>query len=158
MTRIHWSILLLVTVLLQRTFLGHLVAINDVAPDMLLVALAFYALRFGRIDGVIAGFLCGLLFDSLGTGIFGLSALTKSIAGFAFGSFTLKILQKHIWNFPLLIAVTVLLHDVIYQYVARFVEDVDLLTMIFRHTLPATVYTVLVGELVYLVVIRRTKG
>ena len=156
MTRIQWSALFLAGVFLQRLFLDHLLSIQDITPDIVLVLLIFYAMRYGRIDGVVAGFLVGVLLDVLDIGVFGLSALAKCVTGFIFGSFTLKQVRKHAWGFPLLLGVTALAHDAMMHYIARiFIEDIPALTLLWRYSVPTTLYTIVVGEMAFLLCSRR---
>ena len=156
MTRIQWSMLFLAGVFVQRLFLNHLLSIRDITPDIVLVLLIFYAMRYGRIDGIIAGFLVGVLLDGLpGTGMFGLSALAKCVTGFIFGSFTLNQVRKHAWGFPLLLGVTALAHDAMMHYITRiFIEDIPALTLLWRYSIPTTLYTIAVGGIAFLLIAR----
>ena len=53
--------------------------------DLVLVAVVAVALLHGRVAGLAAGTVAGLLQDALGGGILGLSGLGKSIAGYFTG-------------------------------------------------------------------------
>lgn len=87
MERYLWSAATVVALLiLQTTFIPFL-SLSGTLPDLLLIWVVVYAIRRGQIEGMVAGFLVGLLEDLLTTQFFGLSALTKTIAGFAAGYF-----------------------------------------------------------------------
>jgi rod shape-determining protein MreD len=55
------------------------------AMDIVLVAVAFVALKWGAGAGITGGALGGLLQDSLAGGIVGIGGLAKTIIGFAIG-------------------------------------------------------------------------
>ncbi|MDX1530474.1 MAG: rod shape-determining protein MreD [Rhodothermales bacterium] len=75
----------LVVVLLQWLLFSRL-QLWGAYPDVVLLWVAFTALRFGRLFGSVAGFLSGLLLDVL-LGTWGLHALLKTVTGFVVGLF-----------------------------------------------------------------------
>lgn len=80
-TGMQLGAVLLLLVVLQfalRPFLGD----QRAAPDFLLLALLVYAIRARPGDAAVAGFLVGLLGDSLSPIAFGAGALAHSVVGF----------------------------------------------------------------------------
>ena len=55
------------------------------APDFVLVALLFFAIRSRPGAGAVAGFLVGLLTDAVGPTTFGAAAFSLTIVGYAAG-------------------------------------------------------------------------
>jgi rod shape-determining protein MreD len=53
-----------------------------VSPDFLLIALVFYAMRTGPGAGAVAGFVIGLVEDSLTPARFGAGALAHTLVGY----------------------------------------------------------------------------
>lgn len=72
--------------LIQITFLP-LISIEGIVPDILLIWVVYNAVRRGQTEGMVAGFVVGLLQDFASTSFFGLAALSKTIAGFLAGYF-----------------------------------------------------------------------
>ena len=62
-----------------------LLVIDDVQPDFLLIGVIVAALRHGVIAAIFTGFWTGLAQDAVVSHLFGLEALSKSIAGFVAG-------------------------------------------------------------------------
>ena len=60
-------------------------AVGSGAMDLGLVAVVSVALLHGRVSGLLAGTLAGLVQDGLGDGVLGMSGLGKSVAGFLTG-------------------------------------------------------------------------
>ena len=73
-----------VLVVLQLVLGGHL-KLFGASADFLLVIVGLLALMRGDVTGCVAGFVCGLAFDLLGSGMVGLTALLGSVLGFAVG-------------------------------------------------------------------------
>src|SRR5438093_450598 len=78
-----YSVLLLMVQIKLMKFLS----VEEITPDVLTIWIVYLALQQGQLNGMIWGFCIGLAFD-LATGNFiGLSALTKTVCGFAAGYF-----------------------------------------------------------------------
>jgi len=150
------SILLL---LLSTTLLKFL-SISEIAPDVLLIWIVYIAIREGHVAGMTAGFFLGLAVDLLSgpDGMTGLSALTKTIAGFLAGYFynenkTLQTLGGY--QFIVAIAVVSLVHNIIYFVIFLQGTDMSWWRMILAYGLPTTLYTAAVGLLPMFVIARR---
>ena len=80
-TRAQLLIVMLVMLVLQfylRPRLGN----ARVSPDFLLIALMLFAMRSGAGAGAVAGFLIGLIEDSLTPARFGAGALAHTLVGY----------------------------------------------------------------------------
>ena len=58
-----------------------------VVPDVVLLYVAYVALRRGRVAGAVTGFWTGLLMDFINPATFGANALLKTLMGFVVGLF-----------------------------------------------------------------------
>lgn len=70
--------------LMSSTLLSW-VAIASVKPDLALVIVALVAMRRGSMTGQIAGFASGLLADTISVAPLGLTAMTRTVAGYVVG-------------------------------------------------------------------------
>ncbi|MCX8057219.1 MAG: rod shape-determining protein MreD [Ignavibacteria bacterium] len=75
-----------VLLILQLT-LVELISYENFKPDLLLIGLIYYTLKFGQIEGIVSAFVFGLLFDLLSNGVIGASSISKVIATFIAGYF-----------------------------------------------------------------------
>ena len=74
-------------VVLLQWFLSHL-ELWDVWPDVVLLFVAYVALRRGRVEGAVTGFGTGLLMDILVTPeVLGINTVLKTLMGFVIGLF-----------------------------------------------------------------------
>ena len=72
---------------LAHVIMLNLISVSGITPDLLTILVVWIALREGQFTGIIAGFLCGLLFDLVSYDVVGTNALAKTFAGFAAGFF-----------------------------------------------------------------------
>lgn len=75
----------LLAVALQWLVFGRL-RLWGAYPDVVLLWVAFLALRYGRVPGAVAGFSAGLLMDMV-YGTWGLEMILKTTVGFVVGFF-----------------------------------------------------------------------
>lgn len=150
MERYLWSAAVVVALLiLQTTFIPFL-SLGGVLPDLLLLWVVIYAIRHGQIEGMVAGFVIGLMEDLLTTQFFGLSALTKTIAGFASGYFfnenkTLQTLGTY--RLVLIVLGISLLHNVVRSVIVLQGSPALSVSTVIELSAAAAAYTTAVGAL-----------
>jgi len=134
-------------VLLVQTLIIPQIAILSIVPDLLLIWIAYVALTRGQIPAMTTGFFLGILVDILsgGDSMLGLSALTKSVAGFLAGysyneNKTAQFLSGP--QFPLVLIFVSLVHNLLYFLIFLQGSDLSWRTTILQFGLPATLYTV----------------
>ena len=138
---------LLVLLLLQTTFVPFL-SINGFLPDVLLIWVVYIAVTRGQMEATIAGFAVGLLQDAVAIQFFGLSALTKTLAGFVAGYFFNENLTQQTlgsYRFLLIILLSSFVHNVVYFGIfLQGIQDALFTTMI-EFSVAASLYTALMG-------------
>ena len=144
------DIALAVAVLLVHTTIVPFIAIGDVVPDLPLLLVISIAIRRGQIPGTLAGFFIGLTLDLLsgGDGVMGLSALTKTVAGFLAGYFynenkTFQTLGGS--QFPVIVLLAGAMHNVLYFVIFLQGSGFSWLWILLRYGLPALLYTAAAG-------------
>ena len=80
------SVLVFVAALLQATLFSSLDVLGG-TPDVLLLVLIGVALLRGSVQGAVAGFCGGLLFDVLTLDTLGVTALVLALAGYGAGRY-----------------------------------------------------------------------
>jgi rod shape-determining protein MreD len=156
-----YILLSILFVLLQTTLVRYL-AIETVAPDLLLIWVVYLALREGQSVGTAAGFFLGLLFDLIsGTeSMLGLAALSKTVAGFTAGYFYNETKTNQIlggYQFILVVAVASIVHNVLYFVIFMQGTEVGWLDAALWYGLPTSVYTAALALLPMFVFSRRSS-
>jgi rod shape-determining protein MreD len=138
-----FSLLLLILQTTVMPFLG----IRTVVPDILVIWIVYLAVREGHIAGSTAGFFLGLAVDVLSgaDGLLGLSALAKSVAGFAGGYFHNENKTRQTLGstmFLVAVGISALLHNMLYFVIFLQGSPLSLWAMMGQYGLPSTLYTV----------------
>jgi rod shape-determining protein MreD len=141
---------LMLAVLLVHTTVIPFVAIGDVVPDLPLLLVIVIAIHRGQIPGTVAGFFTGLSLDLLGggDGVMGLSALTKTVAGFLAGYFynenkTFQTLGSS--QFLVIVLIAGAVHNVLYFVIFLQGSGFSWMWILLRYGLPALLYTAAAG-------------
>jgi rod shape-determining protein MreD len=149
------------TVLLQTTLVG-LLAVGDIVPDLPLLWIVMLAILRGQVPATVAGFGIGLTLDLLGggSGVLGLNALVKTVAGFLAGYFygENKIQQTlGSSQFLVIVSLAAAVHNVLYFVIFLQGGDLSTGTMLLRYGLPSTAYTAAAGLIPMFVFSRRSS-
>ncbi len=138
------AIALFLAILLQLSIVDY-VGIGSFQPDLPLLMVIVIGMRRGAFEGVISGFLAGILVDSVGSSFFGLSSFTYSVVGFMTGKgfYTEQRVPLGRWAYGS--AAGILLGAVTYSYIYTLGEAPPWGAILLRHALPMSLYTWLVG-------------
>ena len=145
--------------ILQTTFVPFL-SIGGFVPDIFLIWIVYIAVRYGQIEATVTGFLVGLLQDAVTVQFFGLSALSKTAAGFVAGYFfndnsTDQTLGTY--RFILILLLSSSVHCLLYYTIfLQGIQDAVVTTTI-EFSVATTLYTGLLGVLPMLTFVRKYK-
>lgn len=132
--------------------------VSSVTPDLLLIFTVFIAIYEGQFTGMIAGFLCGLLFDAISTDVIGTNALAKTMAGFVAGYFYRENQGMQVLgslNFLLIVSLSGFVHNMIYSFFFIKPMQVSFWVFFLQYGLAATLYTTVTSLFLMLFVNRR---
>lgn len=115
-------------------------------PDLILVILVMFAIRYGRRAGSTAGFSVGVANDFIVGGLLGLGALARTITGFIAGWLGYFFQDRGQFIFTLFISGFI--QDVIYIYINTLGREVLWRVIIFVHIIPNLFYTAIVGTVI----------
>jgi len=145
--------------ILQTTFVPFL-SVGGFVPDIFLIWVVYVAIRYGQVEATVTGFLVGLLQDAVTMQFFGLSALSKTAAGFVAGYFfnensTDQTLGTYRFILILLLssAVNCLLY---YAIFLQGIQDAVVTTTI-EFSFATSLYTALLGVLPMLTFVRKYR-
>ncbi len=140
---IRYGGITLLLLILQTTIIPF-TSIAGIIPDVMLVWLVYIALQTGQISATVAGCTIGLVLDLVSGQFLGLSALSKTVAGFFAGYFYNNNKVNYTIATPQFIIITAAVsfaHNILYFILFLQGSDVGLFTAIFRFGLFATLYT-----------------
>jgi rod shape-determining protein MreD len=144
---IRSTLAILVLLLLQTTFIPFL-SMGGFLPDVLLIWVVYIGVTRGQLEATITGFAVGLLQDAVTIQFFGLSALTKTLAGFVAGYFFNENLTEQTlgsYRFLLITLLSSFVHNVLYYGIfLQGIQDALFTTMI-EFSVAVSLYTALVS-------------
>ena len=147
---IQWVFIFLAMVFLQTTIVHH-ISVAGVAPDMVLIALFILAIVYGRLSGIWAGFLVGLLLDVYSSGTFGTRALAYTTAGAFLGFFEQRRLAVNPSTQLILLIIASLITDSMMQlgtFGISNLSSIEFVKLLFVAFLPRAMYTSIIAAFV----------
>lgn len=152
---------LLAVLLVVQIGVGSMLSIGGVTPDLVVLGVVYVGLVSGRLHASIAGFIVGLLLDLYSGDVIGISALAKTIAGFAAGFFHDPEEVEKITRGVRAVVATLLcvfIHNVIFLFAYLQSIDVHILGIIVLHGVGSTAYTGILGAVPPLIRARTARN
>lgn len=153
--RIFVTILLVFVCFLIQTTVIHFIALGSIIPNLLIVVTSSIGFMRGKKEGLLVGFLCGLLIDILYSDIMGYQAFFYMVIGYGNGFFQSIFYDDDI-KLPLfLIGTSEFLYGIcIYIFSFLLRSKFSFTYYLFNIILPELVYTMLI-TIVLFQIIRR---
>ena len=153
---IFHTVFLLLFAVLQPTWHEKL-AFFGIIPNLFLIYLVVVCCFCKRKEGVILGFVFGLVFDLLQGRIIGLSAILMMILAFYITYFFSSVIRNNtIFITLLIVLISVILYELFY-YVIVFLGDLHLRTVFVKVLLPECLCSSIVAVPIYLIIKKFTK-
>lgn len=146
---LRYGLLTIVFILFQTTIIPF-ASISNIVPDVLLVWTVFIAIRLGQIPATVAGFAIGLATDLISGHFIGLSALSKTVAGFFAGYFFNENKIDYTlgsYQFLIVVGLSSLIHNVIYFVIFVQGSEIGFWFAILNFGLFSTIYTIALAAL-----------
>ncbi len=135
--------------LLQAAVVPRL-AIAGIKPDLVLVAVCTFGILRGPAAGAVGGFAGGLLQDMLVPGSAGLGALVMTVVGYGSGLIERNVVGGNYLMSLLTIGSISFVSQLFYASLLFLVgETIDIVSVTQGTNLPSTLYTALIGVLIY---------
>lgn len=150
LSKILFTIFLLFILIFFQSFLSEVVSIKGIRLDLALLILVYVALTKGPTQGVVFGFLIGLLLDVFTPQRLGLGALIKSVVGFAIGIFKDNLFLENWYSKLTIVFLSVLLNDLFYHLLSEGVTLFAFHTLLY-YSLPSALYTSGAGFFLYVI-------
>jgi rod shape-determining protein MreD len=149
---VKWLLLFMAALVLQTSFVP-VISIAGIKPDLLVLVLFFFSLKYGVMPGIFAGFFLGLGQDLYSPSLLGQNALVKTAVGALAGLFNERVMRTDPLIKTVLLLVVFIVHDALFL-VVQIVKLGDslgtLFSGLFFHTMPRALYTIAVTALFYL--------
>jgi rod shape-determining protein MreD len=149
---LKWPLLLMACFILQTSFIPSL-AVFGAKPDLVMIILFFFSIRYGVMPGLFMGFLLGLTQDLYTPAILGQNALTKTLVGACIGLFNEKIMRTDPFVKTIILFVMFLVNDSIFLLILMLKNthhfSVLIPELVFK-TIPRGLYSVIIAAFFYI--------
>ena len=142
------SLGILSAALVIQSTLVHWAFLGNIHPDLILIMLVFISLRKGPIIGVFSGFVIGLIQDIYAVETLGVNALCKSSIGYFIGLFDESRFTFTPTTKLIILASVLFAHDFLFNLFIGLPSR-SYFSAFLRESLPAGVFTVLIGAVVF---------
>ena len=143
--------------LIQLTVIPF-IAIQEVVPNLILIAVVYFSISNGQIFGTITGASYGLLFDLISGNLVGSHMLSKTVAGFVAGYFSGETRREkylYTYSFTLVVLLSALADAMIFSFFSVIDFNTNFLMALFNHALLPSIYTSIVSILVVVIPYKR---
>jgi rod shape-determining protein MreD len=148
---LKWPLLFVACFILQTSFIPSM-AVFGAKPDLLMIILFFFSIRYGVMPGLFMGFLLGITQDLYTPAILGQNALTKTLIGACIGLFNEKVMRTDPFVKTIILFVMFLVNDCIFL-VILMLKNTHHVTVLFPElifkTIPRGLYSVFIAALFY---------
>jgi rod shape-determining protein MreD len=148
---LKWPMLFIGCFILQTSLVPSM-AIFGVKPDLLMIILFFFSIRYGIMPGVLVGFFLGLTQDLYTPALLGQNALTMTIIAASSGLFNEKVMRTDPFVKTIILFVMFLVHDTVFMLVLLAKNTNHFSVMIpdlFLKSIPRGLYSVAIAALFY---------
>lgn len=149
---LNWFITFFVAIIVQ-VYAINIIAIDNISPDIVLIALIYYCLTKGQINGMVLAFITGLLIDILSVGVIGATSFSKVfsifLCGFLYNENKVDIILNN-YNFLFIVFWVSFIDSVIYSLLTLKVDILSFSVLLFHYGLFPSLYTTLLSVLIYL--------
>ena len=120
------------------------IAVGSLTPDFLLILCVWIAITEGQFIGIIAGFLCGILFDFVSHDVIGTNALAKTAAAFVAGWFYKENKAEFIigsYRILIIVFICSMVHNLFYFFFYIKSTEISLFPFFIKYGLATSLYT-----------------
>lgn len=134
----------IIALTLQISFIP-MIEIGAWRPDLIILVVIFIGLRYGATQGILAGFILGVLQDSFSPHPVGISAFADTVTGFLAG----QVRQlKLAYNIRILaVIILILIQTSLFFLIYQLQTDISYLYLVATRVFPNTLYTFLIAIL-----------
>jgi len=96
----------------------------SVSPDIVLVLVCSYALRYGRLRGVVYACTCGFVLDSIQGILIGPNILSKSLAAYYIRMIRENIIHWNIFIHLVLMSILSIMDIILVRFIGEYFSDI----------------------------------
>ncbi len=143
--------LTLLSVVVFLSLFSEPLRVANIKLDLPLLLVVYLGLTRGTKEGIVFGFLIGLLVDVLNPYFLGLNALIKTILGYLAGNFKDNLFLEPIYFKGLVIFLALIFNDLIYYLIYSGFDLPVIFGILFYSSVLSGIYTSGIGMLIFFI-------
>lgn len=148
---VKWLVVFALSLVLQTSFVP-VISVAGIGPDLPVIALFFFSIKYGMMPGIFVGFFLGLGLDLYSPSLLGQNGLAVTVTGAFIGFFNERTMRTDALIKSALLMVAFIIHDTIFLFVQILKLGGPLSVVfggLFLHCLPRALYSIAVAGLWY---------
>ncbi|MDP3150924.1 MAG: rod shape-determining protein MreD [Ignavibacteria bacterium] len=140
-----------IPVLLIQVVIVPYFELSGIVPDLILILIVFYTLKFGQLYGIILAFILGGITDFSTGSILGSSMFTKTLSAFIAGYFFNENQTVSIIKSPLFLGIiflSSLVNAISFSLISNFDISLNIFSLIFEEGMIPAIYTTIIASIV----------
>ena len=125
-TYLFTGAIIIASLIIQGHTSFDVLRIGGVKPDLLFIAIVYFAYSFGSFYGEVTGFIGGLLHDAISNSPLGLLTFPKMVLGFLVGMFGRSVFKENILTVSLLLFFSSLAKGVITLFLSYIFHEASI--------------------------------
>ena len=147
-TYIFTGALLIISLVIQGHSSFDVLRIAGVKPDLLFIAVVYFAYSLGSFYGEVTGFISGLLHDAVSNSPLGLLTFPKMALGFIIGMFGSSVLKKNILTVSLMLFIASIFKGIITLFLCYLFHEGSI-SNVLSIMLPESFYNAILAPLLF---------
>ena len=148
-TYIFSGAIIIISLIIQGHSSFDILRIAGVKPDLVFIAVVYFAYSFGSFYGETIGFISGLLHDAVSNSPLGLLAFPKMALGFIIGMFSRSILKSNVLTVFLMVFLASLIKGILTLFLSYLYHEGTISTVV-RIIFPESFYNALLAPLLFI--------
>ncbi len=117
--------IMLASLIIQGHSSFDVLKVAGAKPDLLFIAVVFFAYNFGSFYGEVTGFIGGLLHDAVSNAPLGLLTFPKMALGFIVGMFGRSVLRENVASIFLLLLASSIVKGILTLFLCYLFDEAD---------------------------------
>jgi len=148
-----------IPLILIQVLIVPYIELNGIVPDLILILLIFYTLKYGQLYGILLGFILGALTDFSTGSILGSSMFTKTLSAFIAGYFYNENMVGTITRSPLFLGIVFLaslVNAIAFSLIANFDISLNIFSLLFDQGILPAIYTTIIASIIMIFTPKRS--
>lgn len=121
----------------------------SLSPDVILVLVCFYSLRYGRLQGIVYALICGFILDGIQGILIGPNILSKAIAAYYIRTVRENVIQWSVFIHLIIMTLLSIVNIIILRFSIEYFSGLSSISNSMSIAIKETILTVITSLILY---------